>query len=1181
MRVRSLDLIRYGHFTDATVEFPLREPDLHIIFGPNEAGKSTILSAFEDLLFGIPKKASLNFLHKNADLRLGAVLEANGRQLAVRRRWGYRHTLLDSNEETLSMGEQALSPFLEHADRSFFERMFSLDHKRLRKGGQEILDAQDEVGQMLFSAGAGISDLRGRMLTLEQEADELWAPRRSEKRRYYPADDRRKKAEARRRDLTISAERYQRLERQFLACQEDFDRIDQEIRTKDSERRKLSRIRRVIPDIRRLDELDQGIETLGKPASLPEDARAILDRAVSEVRKAEENLKTRRSDLEDLLKERDALPWNEALLLREDDIIHLNEQRIQVRAGKSDLPKRMVELAQGESELRRLAAELGWESQDTEPLFRPIPSRARVTRVRELLASRGERRSKVEAAQAACAEAESRYADADGELREVGAALDVSRLSAQIAAMTSESGEIASRIRAAEGEVEDSDATVPGLVAALRPAVASAKTAAAMPTPATELVQKHRDARRDLDQRLKACRERVRAHEQELERAKKSHDQIVREERPISAEKLDELRARRDAGWALIRHRYIDDRPVAASELEAFSADHVDLATAFEAAVREADQAADRRVDKAESAANLTAAARRIASRVDELEILRKELDGLLQESRKLDLAWEQLWSDSSLRPLDPDTMLVWLANRAALQDSIDRRDRAQRQAAALRRQEMEAIGRLAGELRLLGEDVSPLMNEPIRVVLEAALGVQRHHQKAADAKSRITAELRRLRVELERKRQALDTARAEESQWKDQWNAGLADLGISVDTSPDVARAHADTLDHMRELANRIQSLRSERIEKIERSITDFQSSVEEFQRECGVGSATLADPDAFVVELARLLEQSKRNREIQRNKDATIESTRTKIRDLEGLRSEAQRAIRSLHDAAGTEDVTSLQQAIDNAERFRELSEERAQVLRSLREQGDGLSVTDLQKECGEVDLDQAAVGESALEEELQLLHTRRMEAHQARRLAKEAYDAVGGGDAAARANAARESALAEIEAVAQQYVRIKTAALILRWGIDRYRQERHAPLLRRAGTLFSELTGRSFSGLQLDFDSQDRGRLVGHRSNGPRVDVLGMSDGTADQLYLAIRVAAIEDYLQKASSLPFLADDLFINFDDRRAAAGFRVLEQFARRCQVIFFTHHEHLLEIARTALSQPPSVHALTDRTYLR
>lgn len=84
-------------------------------------------------------------------------------------------------------------------------------------------------------------------------------------------------------------------------------------------------------------------------------------------------------------------------------------------------------------------------------------------------------------------------------------------------------------------------------------------------------------------------------------------------------------------------------------------------------------------------------------------------------------------------------------------------------------------------------------------------------------------------------------------------------------------------------------------------------------------------------------------------------------------------------------------------------------------------------------------------------------------------------------------------------------------------------------------------------------------------------GMSDGSADQLYLALRIAALEDYLEAAQPMPFVADDLFVNFDDSRAAAGFRVLASLASRCQVIFFTHHAHLVEVARSAVPTPVHV----------
>ena len=68
--------------------------------------------------------------------------------------------------------------------------MFNLSHDRLAEGGRAIIKAKDDVGQMLFSIGTGLSDLRERLSQLEEEADGLWGPYRSGKRSYHQAEAR-------------------------------------------------------------------------------------------------------------------------------------------------------------------------------------------------------------------------------------------------------------------------------------------------------------------------------------------------------------------------------------------------------------------------------------------------------------------------------------------------------------------------------------------------------------------------------------------------------------------------------------------------------------------------------------------------------------------------------------------------------------------------------------------------------------------------------------------------------------------------------------------------------------------------------------------------------------------------------------------------------------------------------
>jgi uncharacterized protein YhaN len=94
-----------------------------------------------------------------------------------------------------------------------------------------------------------------------------------------------------------------------------------------------------------------------------------------------------------------------------------------------------------------------------------------------------------------------------------------------------------------------------------------------------------------------------------------------------------------------------------------------------------------------------------------------------------------------------------------------------------------------------------------------------------------------------------------------------------------------------------------------------------------------------------------------------------------------------------------------------------------------------------------------------------------------------------------------------------------------------------------------------------------LVGVRSAGRQtVTVESMSDGARDQLYLALRLASLHNYLDSKEPIPFIVDDILIQFDDERAAAALEALAELSKRTQVIFFTHHEHLVELATRCVS---------------
>jgi uncharacterized protein YhaN len=87
--------------------------------------------------------------------------------------------------------------------------------------------------------------------------------------------------------------------------------------------------------------------------------------------------------------------------------------------------------------------------------------------------------------------------------------------------------------------------------------------------------------------------------------------------------------------------------------------------------------------------------------------------------------------------------------------------------------------------------------------------------------------------------------------------------------------------------------------------------------------------------------------------------------------------------------------------------------------------------------------------------------------------------------------------------------------------------------------------------------------------------LSTGERDQLYLALRLAALEQYMERRGALPLGLDDLSVHFDDPRTVAGLEILDQLADRTQVLHFSHHEQVAnQAAQVIKADRLTVHRL-------
>jgi uncharacterized protein YhaN len=125
VRIQRLQVPAFGPFTHLDFQFPEQSCDLHVIYGANEAGKSSLLRAIRDLLFGIHGQSADNFLHPYPNLRIqGEIRNRAGDQLVFQRRKGNKNTLL--KEDGTQLPDNALAPFIGSVDQPYFSAMFGL-----------------------------------------------------------------------------------------------------------------------------------------------------------------------------------------------------------------------------------------------------------------------------------------------------------------------------------------------------------------------------------------------------------------------------------------------------------------------------------------------------------------------------------------------------------------------------------------------------------------------------------------------------------------------------------------------------------------------------------------------------------------------------------------------------------------------------------------------------------------------------------------------------------------------------------------------------------------------------------------------------------------------------------------------------------------------------------------------
>ena len=1152
MKILRLDLIAFGPFTGLSLDLSGENHGLRILYGPNEAGKSSALRALRQMLYGIPLRSPDDFVHPYRKMRIGGRLQhSDGTEIEVIRRKANKNALRDGDDDR-PVDEAMFRRFLGGIDEDVFRTMFGIGHEDLVRGGEEIIQGGGDLGQALFSAGSGISDLRRVQRALQAEAEALFTPAAST-REINRALSAFKETQKALREAQLPGQDWARHDEALRKAVALRGAGDRRLQALEAEQHRLERIREALPLIsKRKDRLEER-ESLAGTVLLAEDFGERRAGILTDLQVAESGRDQARADLREIADALSHLQVDETVLDRADRIDALYRELGGFQKAAKDRAKLQDLRDALWSEAREILAGLrkGLPLDQAETLRL---EKSDTARIRELGKAYERLMERLDSAREALPRLEARIQALEEDLAARERPLSVKELKGALERAT-RTAALEDHLRTEQGAIEAARRSLDQDLSAQTLWKGPLESLAGLPLPSTATI----DA---LDRRLdEAAREAARLRqafrdEEEALAGTEGGLQGLELEGEIPTEgDLDEARGLRQDLWARIRIALeTGERPE-----EGVVEPGKTLEEAYEARVRRADELADRLRREADRVARKAGLVADRETRKGRLDRLKERLARAEAEEAEAVGAWQAVWEPMGLRPLSPREMRAWAQDLRGLGERYAALQEREHKAAALSL-DVDACRRDLGE-RLRALSLAPAGDEePLSDLAGRCRRVVEEQEARASALEAVGTEKRQREEELKEAGARLRSVETDLAGWQARWEEAVRPLGLGADALPAQAGAVMEDLaalfDKLKEAG-----ILHKRVQGIDRDQESYTVKVHALLDEAAPDlqeRPVVPAVSELHTRLARAREagsQRDRLKEQQARQEARVRSAEDRTRELGST-------LEAMCGEARCDDPKDLSVAEARSSRLRQVAadledlEERLRTLsggspvdafveEALRVDPDGIDgrVQRLGEEIASLKEEQAALGETIGREKNELA---RMDGNpRAADLAEEA-----------------QHILAGMERGVETYARLRIASAVLARAVERYRERHQGPVLQRTNALFSRLTLGRFDGVRAEYDTEGTPVLVGVRSgDGGIVPVSGMSDGTADQLYLALRLASLEAYLEEGEPMPFIVDDILIRFDDDRARAALEILADLSHRTQVIFFTHHRHLLELA--------------------
>ena len=1165
MKIRKLFLKAFGPFTDSTLDFS-GPANLHLIYGPNEAGKSSALRAITDLRYGIPPRSKDDFVHEFKDMLLAGCFEdVAGRVVGLARRKGNKDPLMSADPITGAplagspVSPEVLLALTGGVAREQFETMYGLDSSHLRKGGQMLIQGEGELGAALFEASTGSAGIKLMLQTLQTDAKKYFTPKGQ-----LPIlnEAARQLDEARQRyKLAVTKpDQWKALKRVHEEAQSHLAAVREQLTRQRRRLAELAELRAVEPLLRELDLTERQWAGAQSHVALPADTRerrlaalqhqaqsqgalAEADEAIAECRQALQALK-----IEPLLLSHapaiDRLEADLSLVRREQG------SRLKLQASTDD------EAGQLMLQAARMM-QVGASIKSLEEFFRQTPSsadQAKLTRSLEILQTLT---LDLQHVQVGLSAAERKRVQLQREVVDEPAPQLQQALSLALGQAQS-LGDAQKRLAGLQGELNTEQRKLERSLKDL--GLESLEQLALSRWLASAEIDAYEHERSEWLKRAALSQSKLEQLQTDLAAQLRRRKSLAATGEVVTADTLRHARIVRDEGWQTIRAVFIDRKTGTDSGLSGQPLEH-SLPGDFERSQVQADRQADLLREGAKRAAEVAECEQRIAEMTQALAALYTTKIAQDQSLAALDENWNQTLSRLRLPGGTAAGVREWLTFRQAARERSERLAQA-KQAHALLERHMAGAGKsLMAALMALGRMPAGAM-PPLDALVALGTAADRDMVAARAAVQRRCTDI----VSLE---QDIQGDQARDAELTHRLQACQATLDAHCHPLYLGKGAVAETV--------------KARLAELQRWVNDYQMHVGHLQQlkemkasEAAAQSSAralgqlLQEPvwehldawlDGLTLRLSQLREAAALKTTLERSQ---AEETRRQQRALCDLQ-EAVKVLEALVQQAGVQHADALPEAETRSDRRRDVSARLQDLKDQLARTSQKNSAT-LRAELADLDSVAIDLEKQTCSAGMVQLEADEKVAIDIEQVARAALAQVDTSDEAAQVREEMEAAIARYRAGVRPWAQLKLAEALLGEALRRHREKAQGPVVALAGDYFRLMTGGRFVRLLVDADSEAP-VLLAQPVQGKAMDIAALSEGTADQLYLALRLAALQLQRKPDRMMPLVLDDVFMTADDERAAHMFRALEKFAATAQVLVFTHHHHLLGIASGAVAE--------------